>query len=193
MIPVMPYIAKSITLAVRPYLELSYAIIIDGAMLNKMLSETFIKLALPLGLFFGALTVAALFAGFAQTRGNISLEKIKPKLEKISIAKGAKRMFSKNSIVELLKGVAKIVLIAGSVFLVLNNKFLNLQDWAFKPLTTFLPQLQNLVWLMMLTILCILFIIAGADYIFQRMEHKKKLKMSRHDVKEEMKKLEGNR
>ena len=192
MIPTMPYIAKSITLTIRPYIELSHAFVVDGPMLHNILSETLLKLALPLGLFFGGLVVTALFAGFGQTRGNVSLEKIKPKLEKISLAKGAKRMFSKNSLVELLKGIAKISLIAGAVSLVIYNELLNLQDWAFKSITNFLPELKNLFWLMILTVLCIMFFIAGGDYIFQKMEHKKKLKMSRHDIKEENKKLEGN-
>ena len=65
------------------------------------------------------IVLAALISGFIQNGVVFSVESLKPKLEKLSLAKGLKRLFSSRSIFEFAKGVAKIMIVGAVVVLLM--------------------------------------------------------------------------
>lgn len=155
---------------------------------QRMVIEIGAVMALP-----GFLAIAAaLGAGFMQSRFNASWEPLIPKLEKISPLKGLKRMFSMQSVVEFLKGIIKITIV-GVVATI-----------AVLPYVDYLPLLPTedmhdilrftatLIERMVIGILIVLFFIAILDYLYQRFEFLKKLRMSKQEVKDEYKQQEGD-
>jgi flagellar biosynthetic protein FlhB len=117
------------------------------------------------------LVLAALAAGLIQNGLIISAEQMKPKLEKISLGKGIKRLFSMKSVAEFLKGIAKITIV-GAVGVAIVMHALTIR--------------------LMIGVLAIVSLIAVLDYLFQKMQHLKQMKMSRQDIKDEMKQSEGD-
>lgn len=119
-------------------------------------------------------------------------EAIKMKLEKIDPLKGFKRIFSARAIVELFKSLFKITLVGAVVFTII---YIHLDDllmmYQKHPLDGFYL-IARLTGLIGVASAILLVILAVPDYIYQRYDHEKQMRMSKHDVKEEHKKMEGD-
>ncbi len=141
---------------------------------------------------FLILIAAALAAGLVQNGLVIATEQMKPKLEKISIFKGVKRLFSLKSVVELVKGVFKMAIV-GAVALMLVLPELDGIEHVFTfGLAQTLGLIHSLAVRMLIGVLGVVTVIALLDFLFQKMQHMKRMRMSRHDIKEEMKQTEGD-
>jgi len=138
------------------------------------------------------MVLLALLSGLSQNGLLISFESVKPKLEKLSLQKGLKRLFSTRSVVDFLKGVAKISIVAAVVVILLWP------EWRILPnLTSFearelLDLMQALAMRVLIGVLAVMTIIAALDFLYQKQQHNKQLRMSRQDVKEEFKQTEGD-
>lgn len=115
-----------------------------------------------------------------------------PKFSKLSPLKGLKRMFSMRSIVELLKGVFKI-LIVGTVGYMVIRKHLD-EYWllSFSSIGETMTYLGSMLLELSIKIGLVLIVIAIADFAYQKYDHEKNLKMTKQEVKEESKQYEGN-
>lgn len=114
------------------------------------------------------------------------------KLEKLDPVKGLGRIFSIKGLVELVKSVAKVILLTGLVvafiwYLLPKIIYLNASS-----LDQSLEVLYSSLLLLILIIVAVLFAIAIGDYIWSRHSWLKKLRMSRQDLKEESKESEGS-
>ncbi len=155
---------------------------------SNVVQEIGIILAVPMLL----LMIAALAAGFMQSRFNFSSESIKPKLEKISIVKGLGRMFSMRSVMELVKGVIKITvvgLVATYAIMPQMEKLRLLPNEEMPAIIAFLAEMAKR---MIIGMVSIVFLIAIFDYLYQRREFMKKMRMSKQELKDEYKQQEGD-
>ncbi len=116
---------------------------------------------------------------------------IAPKMSRMSIFKGFGRMFSKKSLVELAKSLAKFVLIAGVATLVLAYFLDDLLVLGALPVEVAITEGINYVGWALLFIGMALVLVAVIDVPFQIAEHKKQLKMTKQEVKDEHKDSEG--
>jgi flagellar biosynthetic protein FlhB len=163
----------------------------DTQVALSYLEVSFVEAMWSLLPFFLLLLVAAFFGPIGLGGWNFSTKAIAPKGSRINPLSGIKRMFSLNSLVELLKGWGK-VLIVGTVSVIvligLKNSFISM---VFEPTG---PSVRHaaiiLAWTFLL-ICCSTIIIAIVDIPFQIYSHTKKLKMSMQEVKEEYKNTEG--
>jgi len=121
----------------------------------------------------------------------LSGKAIKPKMERLSPIKGLGRMFSKKSAVELVKSVAKVILIGGMSTLILSFTMDDLLMLGTLPVETAIVKGIGYVGWALLIIGAALIFIAIADVPFQMAEHKKQLKMTKQEVKDEHKDSEG--
>ena len=163
----------------------------EGALLG-LLKTSLIDVAwalLPLLVLFVA---AALGAGLIQNGLIISSDPIKPKLEKISLGKGVKRLFSIKALVEFAKGLLKITIVGTVVVMVLMPKFDEIATIASLAMPQVLVLLQSLAARMMIAVLAVISVITVLDVLYQRWEYMKSQRMSRHEIKEEMKQSEGD-
>jgi len=150
---------------------------------------TFFKVALPIAL---SIMVIGLLANILQIGFLLTTKPIIPKLDKIDPIAGTKRMFSIRSLVEAAKSILKMLIIAVVAYLTIKGEFVNLLSlgqtsvgamWIFILLTGFK---------IVFRVALVLILLALFDYFYQRYEHEKKLKMTRQEVKEERKQLEGD-
>jgi flagellar biosynthetic protein FlhB len=138
------------------------------------------------------LVLAAVAAGLIQNGLIVSAEQMKPKLEKISLLKGVKRLFSMKSVAEFAKGIAKITIVAAVGIAIVWPAFSGFERLPTMELMSWLGVLHALVIRLMIGVLAIVSAIAVLDYLFQKMQHLKQMKMSRQDIKDEMKQSEGD-
>lgn len=116
---------------------------------------------------------------------------LRPKLERLSVIKGFGRMFSVKSMVELGKSIAKFLLIAGVAIAALSVLFSQLMGLGALPVEAAIQKGVQYVALGFLLVGAALIVVAVIDVPFQIAQHKKQLKMTKQEVKEEMKDSEG--
>ncbi|GAK10938.1 LOW QUALITY PROTEIN: flagellar biosynthesis protein FlhB [Geomicrobium sp. JCM 19039] len=140
--------------------------------------------------------LVAAFAGVVASMMQVGVlfapEAIKPKLSKINPLKGLKRIFSARALVELTKAILKIILVGMVAFGIL---WLYRDDLLFFSLYDvndgFLVVSQLTVMIGIASALLLL-ILSIPDLVYQRFDHEKQIRMSKHDVKDEFKKMEGD-
>lgn len=156
----------------------------------------FINLLLELIFFLGpVMGVAMVFgvlANYLQVGVLFTGEPMKPKLEKIDPIKGFKRIFSMTAIVNMIKSILKIIVLGLVTFLILWNSMDDILILFQKNATAALATISSLVVKMGLWGSMALLILAILDYIYQKYDHEKKLRMSKQDIKDEYKNIEGD-
>jgi len=138
------------------------------------------------------LLVAAFFGPFLQVGPLFAPQVIKPDIKKISPIKGFSRLFSMRSLVEFAKSLAKLAIVGSVAFVIISPYFDKFEHLVDMPLIMVLSELKFLVVRMLMGILIVLALIAGADMVYQRHEYNKKMRMSRQEVKDEFKQSEGD-
>ena len=128
----------------------------------------------------------------AQTKGLFSMKSIQPKFSKLNPLEGIKKMFSIQSVANIVKGLIEVIVIGVLVYNEITDRMpiiLSLMDCgvmqgvAYTALT---------VYDLVMTICIVLVFVAAADYLFQWWQFEKKMKMSKQEVKDEFKQMEGD-
>lgn len=122
---------------------------------------------------------------------SFSLKAVAFKAERISPIKGIKRVFSANSLNELLKALAKFSIVAAIAVFWLWFSVDELAGLGREPVGPGIAHALRICGVSLLVISCGLIVIAGFDVPFQLWQYQKKLKMTRQQVKDEHKETEG--
>lgn len=152
---------------------------------------TLISLRLILPFAIGIFIIAFLIE-WAQSGFLMTTESLKVSLSRINPIEGLKRIFSINSLMELLKSLLKITIIGWTGYTYTRSfakRLLQVFDMDLKTIIAFsFESILNLV----LWMAIMFFGIAMIDYIFQKRQYEKRLMMSKEELKEEFKQTEGN-
>jgi len=143
---------------------------------------------LPCLIFFAVLVGCAL----AQTKLNVSSEPLKPNLERISIIKGVGRLFSRRSVIEFLKGILKVIICSVTCYLSIKAYLPNLLEMPSTDMGETMITLSMLIKRMLIGVCIVMFFIGVGDYLYQRYEHMRSMRMSIQEIKEEYKQQEGD-
>ncbi|MTI19286.1 flagellar biosynthesis protein FlhB [Rhodobacteraceae bacterium RKSG542] len=165
---------------------------VDGVDFLELWRETAPQIFKILAAPFLTLLLLAAVGSLIQSKPIFTAEKLIPKLSKISPLAGLKRLFSKESLMNFLKGLVKIVIVAVLMFFVLWPERDRLDTMVLRPGTSLLPEVQELSLLLIGAILALMTVVAAADYAWQRYQWFTKLKMTQREVKDEHKQAEGD-
>ena len=117
-------------------------------------------------------------------------EAMQPKFEKLDLVKGAKRLFSKRSLFELVRDVFKLAVIGTVAYFAVaaeRHGFLTLVDADMSAILSFTGWA---IFRVGIKIILALMVLAIGDFAFQRYDFEKSIRMSKHEVKEELKQYE---
>ncbi len=148
-------------------------------------------LAMLAPFFLAAVMIALVVAG-SQVGFRFAPEAMQPKFEKLDLVKGAKRLFSKRSLFELVRDVFKLSVIGTVAYFAVSAEregFLTLVDADMSAILTFTGWALFRV---AIKIILALMMLAIGDFAFQRYDFEKSIRMSKHEVKEELKQHEGS-
>lgn len=147
-------------------------------------------------LFLGPIVALLLFFGlassFLQNTPRLVLNRIEPKLSKISVIKGVKRLFSLNGAIEFLKSLLKLVIVICVAALVLQSQEAVALTAMYSDPSQ-VPQLILSISMRLLSGICIATIfLVGFDLVLARFQWRKNLRMSHQEIKDEYKQVEGD-
>lgn len=149
-------------------------------------------IARTVGIVALAAILCAVAATFAQTKFLVSTESLKPKFSRLSPLEGFKRLFSLKSVIETLKNLIKIVVLMVIIFLSIRDMFLESSRYLYADLGAAVAHLVQMAWGMVVRI-CIAFVVVAAmDFFYQWWDYERQMKMTKQEVKEEYKQMEGD-
>jgi flagellar biosynthetic protein FlhB len=180
--------AKSIGAGLQAYILHSHDIVSPGVALWQGLVVVFKALALPFLLFI----IAAAAGTLLQIGPMWATDHLMPKLERISILQGVSRLFSKRSVLELLKGMIKISVVAILVTWLVWPSLGGLEHMADSPVPLLLDELSSLALRVVGGVVALMLVIALLDYLIQRLMFLQRMRMTRTELKEEFKQTEGD-
>ncbi|HAP32656.1 MAG TPA: flagellar biosynthesis protein FlhB, partial [Firmicutes bacterium] len=151
--------------------------------------EQFILLAAP---FFLAAFAVGLLSNVAQVGFLVSVEALKPQLNRLNPQEGLKRIFSRRSLFELVKSLLKVVLVGAVSFHYLYTQLPSFFLLLGQEVEVVFAALARMLVVLTLRVAAVYLLLAACDYLFQRSEHKKNLRMTRKELKDEYKQMEGD-
>lgn len=149
----------------------------------------FIKCAMPLVLVS---VLVAVIVTMAQTRMLFTMKSAAPKFNRINPLNGIKKMFSVRAIVELIKSLFKIIILLYIVYTVLIDEVTTLPALIdMNPLSAISRTGEIIMDVVLKSGIAFVFL-AAADYLYQWWDYEKNMKMSKQEIKDEYKQIEGN-
>jgi len=149
----------------------------------------FIKIIIPL-LAVGFLI--ALAGNLAQIGFLFATEPLMPKFNKINPMNGLKKIFSIKGAIELVKQIAKVGMLGVIAYMILKKAIpvlANSIEWTLENVTHYIKQIALQLFSQ---VIVISFVLAGADYLIQKKQFLKDMRMSFKELKDEYKETEGN-
>ena len=142
---------------------------------------------------FFAVVMCAAIAAPAMTGGwAFSVQAMAFKIDKLNPVKGLKRVFSARGLLELLKTMAKFLLVGSVAVFFLTRLAGDVLMLGAEPTGVALAEAADLGLKALIIFSAPLLIIAGIDVPFQLYDHAKQLRMTRQEVRDEMKETDGN-
>ena len=138
-----------------------------------------------------AVFVAALAAPLALGGWNFSAQALAPDFSRLSPAAGLRRMFGWHGLVELLKALVKCLLVGGVAAAVIYAFLADAIALGRMPVESGIAGAARIVGSAFIWMSAALVVVAAADVPFQLWEHRHRLRMSRHEVREELKETDG--
>lgn len=188
----MAGLGKTLTFDLFKFIEQPHAIALDPLHLRDVFQHLGIEVVYVLAPVLGILMLAGVSGNIIQHRPVLSAERIKPKLSKISLLAGVKRMFSLKSLTEFLKGILKLVLVGSVAFLLVYPEMDELPLVMTYEIPAVLSLLQQQILSLLGGVVAVMGAIAGADFMYQRYNHNKELRMTKQEIKDEHKNSEGD-
>ncbi|MBS3946699.1 MAG: flagellar biosynthesis protein FlhB [Dethiobacter sp.] len=136
--------------------------------------------------------LSGLAVNYLQVGFLFTAEPVTFKLERLNPVEGLKRVFSRRSLFELAKAVLKVTLVSLVAFLFIRSRLESLLTVQYLDAPGVWQKLSSLSLSLSLWIGVVFLTLALLDYLYQRYEHYKNLKMTKQEVKEEAKQMEGD-
>ncbi|QCX32338.1 flagellar biosynthesis protein FlhB [Caloramator sp. E03] len=133
-----------------------------------------------------------IIANISQMGLILTNESLKFKFERINPIEGMKRFFNKRTYFELIKSILKIGIISYVVFSYIKTKLSDILKTSDLNPNGIYPFVKSIVDAQLVRLVIFLFAIGIFDYIFQKRQYKKDLRMTKQEVKEELKQMEGD-
>ncbi len=155
-------------------------------------SQRVINFFILLAPIFAILLIVAYGINLLQVGFLFTTKTLEPKLDKLDITKGIKKLLSVRSLVELTRDIIKISLIAYVGYKSITaelDTFYNLSD---NSVAVFAGAMGKMALTTVLELGAVILILALFDYAFQKYDFEKNIKMSKQDIRDEMKDTEGS-
>ena len=171
-------------------------LMVSGGLNINEVTALFTRLMLGFFAIMAPLLGAALFAGVAANVVQIGFmfttETMKVKLNKINPINGFKQMFSPRKLVDLLKNILKIFLVGYVAYTDYMNLLEKFGSYVGQDIYVSFIDIMRTAFLMALKMCLVMVFIAVADFLYQWWKYEKDLKMTKQEVKDEYKMMEGD-
>jgi flagellar biosynthetic protein FlhB len=167
-----------------------------GLLGPNQISAIFMGFALTMGgmltPIFVSLSAAAVLGTYAQVGKILSTESITPDLSRLQLFKGLQRFFSLNTYVELAHSIAKVTIISVVAYYSVKRELPNFLPLLDQEVGQMALYLTGTTFRVAARIILALVALGALDYLYQRYRFEKDLKMTKQEVKDEMRQVEGD-
>jgi flagellar biosynthesis protein FlhB len=142
-------------------------------------------------IFAGILAVAVL-SNYVQVGSLFTLEAIQPKFSRVNPVAGFSRLISKQSLVQLLKSLIKLLIIGWVAYSTVQQEMSAIVALTEQELGSIFRYISLISARIFFKTLMVMVVLAALDYLFQRWSYEKNLRMTKREVQEEFKQMEGD-
>ncbi|MCX8052932.1 MAG: flagellar biosynthesis protein FlhB [Armatimonadetes bacterium] len=155
-----------------------------------------VRVLLEVGVMTAPIVIGVAVVGFLssalQVGLTVSSKPLQMRGERLNPTPGIARMFSVRAGVECLKAIAKVSIVGYIVYTFIRDKYSDIASLVGGHYLTACSTIGKLTWELLLRASLAILVIAALDYMFQRFQHEKQLKMTKQEVKEDLKRTEGD-
>ena len=187
-----PSVSGDLARVLSLFLARPHEMSLDVGSAMELAASTGLRLVAILGLAFLALMAAAIAGNLVQTGLMFTPKKLAPKLDKLNPIEGVKRMFGPQGWMNFFKGIGKMALVAGAIFVVLWPRRDDLLALPAAAPVGVLMEVYEAAIQLLIAALIVYAVIAAADYAFQKREFVERNKMSLKEIRDEFKETEGD-
>lgn len=164
----------------------------DTSKMFEAFAVAFGEIVGPILIIFAFILVFTFFGNSWLGGINFSWQAMAPKFSRMNPLNGFKRMFGVQALVELVKGIAKFLVVAVAAFLLLSWQYDNILQISMGQMPNMMENALDILMWMFLLMCCSIFLIVVIDAPFQLWKHQKDLRMTKQEVKDEHKDSEGS-
>ncbi len=157
-------------------------------LLVRVLSK-FILTVLPV---LAAVFLIAFAINIVQVGFLISFKAIKPKFSKLNPITGFTKLFSLKSLVEALKSILKLITVGGVAYYCIKDEVNIISHLYDRSVGDIFLYILNISFKIFIWVMIVMMVIAIFDYIYQKWQFEQQIKMTKEEVKEERKQMEGD-
>lgn len=188
-----PYIFRNTSYMLRKYISLmDSTYIINDTFVTQMFKDISYTIFGSIGVLMIAVMLTSVVFSGAQTRFLITKENIKFKFSKLNPLNGIKRMFSLRSVVEVLKNIIKITILGFLIYSTVIDELLQIPKLVSIDLVSAIKFISTTVMAIVKSVIIAFVAISGFDFLYSWWEYEKNIRMTKQEVKEEYKQLEGD-
>jgi len=188
-----PYFLKHLLGMMKEFLSQTTQVQITSANLMIVTYQALLHIFQILAPLFAIAFVMGFLGNVLQFGFLLSGKALQPKFDKLNVVKGIGRMFSKRTVMEMLKAIAKIAVVGFLAYSVVREEFFrtlpSLVDMDVWGIFFYITRISYKI---MVHVLWFLIILSAVDYAFQRWQYEEDLKMTKQEVKDEYKQREGD-
>jgi flagellar biosynthetic protein FlhB len=189
---VFPGMARSMASEMQVFFAQPHNFEVEPNAIMQMMKQTAWHVTAAVGLPILLLAIAGFAGHYVQQGMMFTTEKMQPKLDKLNPVEGFKRNFGPQGLANFLKGIGKMALVAMAAFVVLYPKREILAGLPALDMASVLGIVRQSAIELLLAALVVYAVIAGLDYMFQRQSFIKRNRMSKREIKDELKQSEGD-
>lgn len=149
----------------------------------------FLRLSIPFGF---CIMVAGVLANLLQVGFLFTTEPLVPKMEKINPLTGLTRLVSGRSIVEAIRSILKIIVILLIAYRTIAGDFIEITEMMNMSLLAIWERIVAISYSLFWRIILAFLVIAILDYAYQRYSYEQRLRMTKQELKEERKQIDGD-
>jgi flagellar biosynthesis protein FlhB len=142
--------------------------------------------------FMGTMVIAALLVNFMQVKALFTLKPLTPSLSKLNPIQGFKRILSQKSVIEMVKGLFKMGIVGSVGFNVIQSNRHALDELTFAEPALLFATVGGLLFKLTGWVFVSYLVLGLADWRYQAYNHSKQMRMTKQEIKDESKNLEGD-
>ena len=189
---ILPLMLKWFYQYALKFIENPESIPTDQMHFQRLLISSGLALLKIMAIPFAVFMIFGIIASISQTGFIYAPKKLEPNWNKLNIFAALPNFINMKKVVESLKGIIKISVITFVAILVVRPYLEKVNLMPSMGTIAILSFIHKIVLLLIFTVVIAVFIIAVADYVYQRYTHLKKLRMTKQEVKDEYKNQEGD-
>jgi len=170
----------------------AHAFGVDGRAIIRLIGYLMLETLIAVGPVIFVAVIAALAGNMVQHRFVWTSESMKPKVSRISLSQGAKRLFSKHALVQFAKGLVKIGLVSAVIVAVIWPQMEFISQLIVAEHTQILPVANMLSLKLLMAVTAVTAVVAGLDWLWTQHTWYERQRMTVRDIRDEYKEQEGD-